>query len=83
MLAHDITAMRPASIRLILSIASILTVLLFIHDVTQAYLPTKDKMTRNKYLRPKAEDRQFFDVDYDELLKLVKPLYGLCDSGDY
>lgn len=83
MLAHDVTALRPASIRLILSIASILSLRLFLHDVIQAYLQAKDKLTRSVYLQPKPEDRHLFGLLEDQLLRLVKPLYGLCDSGDY
>lgn len=40
-------------------------------------------MMRTVYLRPKSEDMILFDVSKYELLKLVKPLYGLCNSGDY
>lgn len=83
MLAHDVTSLRPTSIRLILCIAAVLLLRLFLHDVMQAYLQAKDKLTRAVYLNPKPEDRHLFGLLTDYLLKLVKPLYGLCDSGDY
>lgn len=83
MLAHDVTALRPASIRLILSIASILGLRLFLLDVMQAYLQAKDLLTRVVYLRPKPEDMHLFGLATGYILKLLKPLYGLCDSGDY
>lgn len=83
MLAHDVTALRPTSIRVILCVAAVLDLGLFLHDVTQAYLQAQEKLTRTMYLRPKPEDRHLFGVNEHELLKLLKPLYGLCDSGDY
>lgn len=82
-IAHDLTTLRPTSIRLILAIAATKNLRLFTHDVTQAYLQSKEMLTRDVYLRPKVSDRHLFDVKDDELLKLNKPLYGLCDSGDY
>lgn len=82
-LAHDVTALRPTSTRLLLSIYKILNFRLFIHDVTHAYTQAKEYLTRTIYLRPKTEDRHLFGVGEDELLKMLKPLYGLCDSGDY
>lgn len=35
------------------------------------------------FLRPKTEDRCLFDVGENDILKLIKPLYSLYDSGDY
>lgn len=82
-LVHDVSALRPTSIRFILSISSIMGLRLFLHDVSQAYLQSTEDMTRTVYLKPKAEDRKWFDVAENEALQLMKPLYGLCDSGDY
>lgn len=83
MLAHDVTALRPTSIRMIRSIAAVLKLQLFLHDVIQAYLQAKDVLTRDVYLQPKPEDLHLFGLRPDELLKIIKPLYGLCDFGDY
>lgn len=83
MLVHDVTALRPASIRIILSTAAVLALRLFSYNVTQAYLQATDLLTRLIFLRPKAEDRSLFGLADDELLQIINPLYGLCDSGDY
>lgn len=80
-LAHDVTTLRPALIRLILCIAAVLTLRSFSPDVTQAYLQTKDVLTRLVSLRPKPEDRALFVLADGELLKLLKPLWLYC-SGD-
>lgn len=82
MLFHDVTALRPASIRLILCIAAVLSLLLFSHDVTQEYLQANDLLTRLIFLRPKAKERALLGLEKGEPLKLLKPLYVLCDSGD-
>lgn len=82
-IVHDTSTIRPSSIRIILSIAAILLLTLFSHDVTQTYLQSKDKLTRRVYIRVKKKDLETFGINEDELLELVKPLYGLCGAGDY
>lgn len=75
--------LRSSSIRLILSAASIHKFLSFSHNVTQAYLQMKQKITRKIYIRIKKQDRESFGLEEDDLLKLNKQLYGLWDAGDY
>lgn len=48
-------------------------------DFKQAYLQSEDPLGRSVYIRdPLAE----FNLSQNEWLQLLKPLYGLCDSGD-
>lgn len=82
-LAHDVTTLRPTSIREVLSVAPVLGMRLFTHDVTQAYIQSEEHFFTNVFLVPKERDRHLFGVTSDKALKLIKPLYGLCDSGDY
>lgn len=82
MIPHDVSALRPISICIILSIAAILDFRIYDHDVNQAYLQSKESLTRPVFLCPKPEDRKYFETGDDEVLMLVKPLYGLCDPGD-
>ncbi len=42
-----------------------------------------DKLTRDFFLRPRKEDLQYFGIADDEDLHLQKPLYGICDAGNY
>jgi Reverse transcriptase (RNA-dependent DNA polymerase) len=48
-------------------------------DVTQAYLQCAEKLLRDVYIKPTKE----FSMGPGQLLKLLRPLYGLADSGDY
>lgn len=82
-IVHDTATIRPTSIRLIISVSVIRQFRIFSHDVTQAYVQSKDKLTRMIYIRVKPEDRALFGISDDELLLLTKPLYGICDAGDY
>lgn len=78
-LVHDITVARQHSIKLLIGLASIFNFRLFSTDVTQAYLQSKESLQRNIFVKPPKE----FGLQTNELLKLLKPLYGLSESGDY
>lgn len=82
-MVHDTSTLRISSIRLILSIAAVMQFRCFSHDVTQAYLQSKSHLTREVYIRPKERDKEILGVKDGELFKLIRPLYGLCDAGDY
>lgn len=82
-MVHDVTALRPTSIRLILSLAARCGLRIFSQDVNQAYLHSREPFWKEVYLRPKAEERHLLGFSAHEILKLKKPLYGLYDSGDY
>jgi hypothetical protein len=47
-------------------------------DIKQAYLQSAEDLKREIYVRPDVTK-----LPPDELLQVVKPLYGLADSGDY
>lgn len=61
------------------SIAAIHVFRLCVQDVTQAYLQFAKKLLHNVYLRSPEE----LNLTYDELLELLRPLYGWSDSGDF
>lgn len=55
----------------------------FSDDVDQAYCQSKENLTRPIDIRPKQEDLHILGEEGDEALELQKPLYGLCDAGNY
>lgn len=78
-LVHDATTCRPQSARLLIGLAAIFGFTVFSTDVTQAYLQSNQELQREVFLNAPPE----LHLNHDQLLKLLKPLYGLPDSGDY
>lgn len=81
-IVHDISALCPASIRLLLSVAAYRKLRLFSFDMTQAYLQSREPLSRKLYIRPKPDDRWVFSLKENEIFESEKPLYGFCNSGD-
>jgi len=82
-MVHNLATLRQRSTRLLVSTSAVLQFRLFSHDINQAYLQSRDTLARTLYLDPRPEDRHLFDLTDDEVLLLVRPLYGVCDAGDY
>lgn len=80
---HNLSTLRQRSTKIIVSTSAVLGFRIFSHDVNQSYLQSKDKLSRPVYLNPRQEDRAILGVADDEVLHILKPLYGLCDAGDY
>lgn len=81
--AHNTSTLRASSICLILSVSDELGFHLFSHDVTQAYLQSKYKLTRKIYVQPEHEYLDIFGLKKGKLFELNKPVYGICEAGDY
>jgi hypothetical protein len=77
-LVHQPMTARQQSTKLLGAMAAIFGFRIFTHDVQQAHLQSADKLMRVVYISPSKE----FELGSDVVLKLLKPLYGLCDSGD-
>ena len=78
-IVHNSTNLRQSSTRLIASLAAVHIFRIWSHDVSQAYLQSSEKLMRKVYLRPPKE----LNLSSDELIEIIKPLYGLPDAGDY
>lgn len=82
-LIHNVTSLRQSSVRVILSFGVNMGYRVYTHDVTQAYTQSEDPLSREIYLRPKQKDLEYFGIQENEVLKLVKPTYRTTDGGDY
>jgi Reverse transcriptase (RNA-dependent DNA polymerase) len=79
-LVHTYNATQQTSIRILMALASILGFDVWSADICQAYLQSATPLLRDVYVRP---DPNVIRLGKVELLKLVQPLYGLADAGDY
>ncbi|KAA8498413.1 Transposon Ty1-OR Gag-Pol polyprotein [Porphyridium purpureum] len=76
------------SLRLLISVARIRNNTVEYRDYAQAYLQSDFPLARAVYLRLKPEVRQLLSTltdlpDYPEYVHVVRPLYGLTESGTY
>jgi Reverse transcriptase (RNA-dependent DNA polymerase) len=78
-LVHDTATSRKHSSRLLVGLAASFGFSLFSTDVTQAYWQSSENILRYVYVKPTKE----FILEPGKILKLLRPLYGLADSGDY
>jgi nucleoside diphosphate kinase len=63
----------------LVGLAAVFGFRLYSTDVQQAYLQSASELMRNVYIRPTGE----FELHSKQILKLLRPLYGLTDAGDY
>jgi hypothetical protein len=77
-LVQNAKSLRQTSIRLIVALAAMFGFKVSSGDVSQAYLQAVDRLARQVYLRPTRELR----LRPGAVLKLLRPLYELADSGD-
>lgn len=78
-MVHSSQTLQPQSIRLLLALATAFGFDIWTSDVTQAYLQSSLPLARDLFLNSNAPELQ---LTADQCLKLLKPLYGLCESGD-
>ena len=79
MMVHTSTTLQPQSIRLLLAMASMFGFDIWTADVRQAYLQAAETLSREIFLKRPALE---FGLRLDQCFQLLKPLYGLCESGD-
>lgn len=78
-MVHSAQVLQPASIRLLLAIAQIKHFQVWSSDVKHAYIQSDSDISRDIFIKKVVPE---FELQPNECLKLLKPLYGLCESGD-
>lgn len=78
-LVHNWTTIRQSSVLIMLALASIFGFRLWLNEINNAYLQSSSNLLRDVYLKPGRE----LELPAGHLFKLLRPLCGLADSGDY
>jgi Reverse transcriptase (RNA-dependent DNA polymerase) len=77
-LVHSSAILKQSSVRLLSATAVTMGFEVVSPDVTRAYLPSASGLKRKIFVKPNC-----IDLKTDELLQIMKTLYGLAESGDY
>jgi hypothetical protein len=78
-LLHSAATLHYRSLRLILALCAPLGLRLWTQDISQTYIQSEQGLLRDLYISPSSE----FGLPREQVLRLLRPLYGLADSGDY
>ena len=76
---HGAQSVQASSVRLLVALATALDFDIWSTDVKLAYLQSSKSLERRVFIHNPAPE---FELDPHECFELLKPLYGLCDSGD-
>jgi hypothetical protein len=76
---HGACNLRAQSVRILMALAAVFGFRVWTEDITRAFIQSTGSLLRDVYVEPPLE----LKLDSDIVLKLLKPLYGLGDSGDY
>lgn len=79
MIVHRHTTIRPQFVQMFLAIAEIFYFFVWKSDMRQAYLQSAEPLAREIFIHTYLEE---YKLDASQCLKLLKELYGLCESGD-
>ena len=56
---------------------------LYLRDISQAYVQSATKLNRDFYIRVPLELSTALGVSQGTILKVVRPLYGIPEAGNY
>ena len=78
-MVHSSQTLQPSSVRFLLSLDSLYGFDFWTSDVLQAYLQSSESLMRDVFIKDPVPA---FELDPSQCLKLLRPLYSLCESGD-
>lgn len=79
MLVHALTAVTQQAIRLLTSVPTFFGFSVWSEDMTLTCTQGAERILRKVYVKGNPE----FQLSSNKLLDILRPLYGLVDSGDY
>jgi hypothetical protein len=84
----QLPTIQRVSQRIILSIAATAVtegrdVKLYLRDISQAYVQLNTSLNRNFFIRPPLELASQIGLKEGEILRVVKPLYGVPEAGNH
>lgn len=80
---HDTSTLGTLSIRVTLSAAAAHGMRIFSHDISHAYLQSKDKLARPGSIPPVKAEMALFGLKKDEIFEPIRPLCEIYDASDY
>lgn len=78
-LVHTSPNLRQEAVRMLFAITSLMGFELWTQYISQPYLQGSSEVMHEVFMDPKSKE---FRLQPGQLLKPMKPLYGLSDSGD-
>ena len=79
LMVHSTSTLQPQSVRLLLALAAIFNFDIWTSDLRQAYLQSAEPLAREIFIAKPVPE---LELKPSQCLQLLKPLYGLCESGD-
>ena len=79
MMMHTSQTVQSSSVRILLSLAAMHLFDVWTADVKQAYLQAALPLSRELLIKNAPRE---FELNPSECFQLLKPLCGLCESGD-
>lgn len=79
MTVHSTLTLQPFPVRLLPAFATVYGFDTCVSDVRQACLQSADVITRERCIENPVLE---LELDPSQSLKLLKPLYGFCESSD-
>jgi hypothetical protein len=79
-MVRSFTNIQERSLRIVFALTGILGIKIWTQDVTQAYLQSAGTLARDAFINKPAPE---LELNSEQELKLLRPFYGLADSGDF